>query len=103
MSEAGNVLTLSEGGVMSVYRQPSVRAGNETLVSFYLNGASCWTVHPFRARHLYLVPVRSSTPVSVTAALCRAAGQEKVTLSVQAGEETATIKAKDLPAPVLYS
>lgn len=39
----------------------------------YLNVAPCWTVHPLRAKHLDLIPVRSGTPVPITPALHRAA------------------------------
>lgn len=43
-----------------------------------LSCAPCWTVHPFRARHLDLVTVGSSTPMSVTSSLHIAVGRRKL-------------------------
>lgn len=50
------------------------------VLSRYLNGAPCWTVHPPRTGHLDLVAVRSGAPVSVTPRLHGAGGRGKLTL-----------------------
>lgn len=48
------------------------------VVSHNLSCAPCWTVHPSRTRHLDLVTIGSSAPMSVTSSLHRAAGRRKL-------------------------
>lgn len=53
---------------------------HHSLCGRYLDGATCWAVHPLQVGRLDLVPVWTGAPVSVTPAFHRAVEQGALTL-----------------------